>query len=366
MVVYYSMFVLLFLVFLYNNKLAKKSIVYNNTNDNQTIKTYRTCAFIVFAYIIFWIGIRNAFVDTAAYIRSFNTVVWDDLTKLDFTFGSGWGFKVLEILFKHFISDNYHFWLMFIAIISGTCVAVTFYRYSCNFYYTVFIFLSLTTFTWMMNGIRQFLAVAIIFACTPLIEKKKFLKYTIVVLLCSTIHASCIIMLPVYFISRSKPWKKRTMLVILIALFAVLFADQFTGILDTMLSDTTYTISSDSYLNDDGVNPIRVLVFSITTILAFISKKNVEDNDVVNILINMSIVTTGIYIIGMSTSGIMIGRLPIYTQMYQYILLPYLINKTFNFKDRKIIYILSIACYLLYFYAMSRGFYYSSDFTGRI
>lgn len=365
MIIYYSMFVWLFLVYGLNNKLNKRRIGYYESRSD-SYGTLKTCAFTVSAYIVFWVGMRNAFVDTAAYIRSFNGAVWSGLKNLDFTFGSGWGFDAAEILFKYFISDNYHMWLMFLAVVSGVCIFLTFYRYSDNFYYTFFIFLSMTTFTWMMNGIRQFLAVSIIFACTPLLEKRRCIVYNAVVLLCSTIHASCIIMIPVYFISLAKPWKKRTMLVIGIALFAVLFADQFTGILDSMLSDTSYANTGENYLNDDGVNPLRVLVFSVTTIMAFIVRKKLPDDARVNILVNMSIVTTGLYLIGMATSGIMMGRLPIYTQMYQYILLPYLINRMFDFRDRRLVYLISILCYLAYFYLMSKGFYYSSDFTGRI
>ena len=94
----------------------------------------------------------------------FKTCQWNDLKGLEFFFDDGWGFKVLMIFFKTFISENYHAWLMFIAIVSGTCVAYIFWRYSQNYYYTLFLFITLLGFTWMMNGIRQFLA-TIIFAC---------------------------------------------------------------------------------------------------------------------------------------------------------------------------------------------------------
>ncbi len=172
MIIYLSMILVLFLVYCVQN--VKKRGEYKS-------ETSRVEMMLVFGYIIFWTGIRDGFVDTYAYISKFNNANLEDLQYLEFTIDSGFGFDILEIVFKTFISDNYHMWLMFLAIITGGCIAVTFRRYSVNFYYTVFLFLASTNFTWLMNGIRQFLAVAIIFACTPLIEKKRWCAYCMIV-----------------------------------------------------------------------------------------------------------------------------------------------------------------------------------------
>lgn len=357
MVVYISMFLATGLIYLFDSQYGKKNG-----------KASKMAAFLLFAYFIFWIGMRDSFVDTAAYIRRFEMASMGDLSNLEFSIGSDFGFTIIEVIFKKLISSNYHCWLMFLAAVSGMCVAYTFQKYSENFYYTVFLFLSTTTFAWLMNGIRQFLAVAILFACTPLIERKKTLSYILMVLLCSTIHASCLMMIPVYFVVQMKPWKKGTWFVIAMVVFAVFFTSQFTDIMDTVLADTTYANVSEKYVMDDGVNPLRVVVFSVVPVLAFMGRKLLEkENDkVIDICINMSIVTAAIYAVGMVTSGIMIGRLPIYTLMYEFILLPHVINKCFTKESRNLLYLISFVAFLCYFYLMSRGFYYSSSFTGRI
>lgn len=330
-------------------------------------KVSKIAVFLTFGYIIFWVGMRNAFVDTAAYIAQFSQASWANFTYMEFTFDSGWGFDTLMILFKELISSNYHVWLMFLAVVSGGCIAFVFWRYSTNYYYTLFLFLAMTNFTWLMNGIRQFLAVTIIFACTPLIEKKKWLPYCLIVLLCTTIHASCIIMIPIYFVVQGKPWSKKTLLIIVGVCLVVVFATQFTNLLDTVLEDTKWATMSEDYINDDGVNPLRVCVYSVLAILAFVGRKQLKEvPSWVNIFTNMSVVTVALYAIGMVTNGIMIGRLPIYIQMYGYVLQPYVIDKCFTVRSKKLLYAASIVCYLFYFYLMTRGFYYSSDFTGRI
>lgn len=361
MIIYISMIIVVFLGYCVQKLQTNKAIA--------QVKATKWMVFVTFGYIIFWTGIRDAFVDTAAYITQFLGSSLLDLKFLDVSFDSGWGFDVLMILFKTFISQNYHVWLMFLAIISGVCIAVIFWKYSVNYYYTVFLFLSMIGFTWLMNGIRQFLAVAIIFACTPLIKKKKWLPYCLVVLVCITIHPTCIIMIPIYFIVQGKPWSKKTLLLITATLLALIFATQFTDLMDSMLVDTKWAnvSTSEEFAQDDGVNPLRVLVFSVPTILAFVGRKLLKDEDKqVDIFINMSILTTCLYAVGMVTPGLLVGRLPIYIEMYGYILLPYIIERCFTERSKKLLYAVSIVCYLFYFYLMTRGMYYSSEFTGRI
>lgn len=357
MIVYISMFVVTGVIYLFDAQHCRKFG-----------KASRIGVFLLFSYIIFWIGMRDAFVDTAAYIRRFEIASLENLRNLDTTLGSEFGFTILEAVFKTIVSSNYHCWLMFLAAISGICVARTFRRYSENFYYTVFVFLSMTTFTWMMNGIRQFLAAAILFTCTPLIEEKKWLNYIIVVGICATIHASCLVMIPIYFVAQMKPWKKGTWIVIAVVVFAIAFTSRFTSIMDAILAETTYAGLSDKFIGDDGVNPLRVLVFSVTPALAFLGRKMLEreNSEIVNICVNMSIVTACLYMVGMVTSGILVGRLPIYTLMYEYILLPKVLTKCFNQSSSRILYALSFILFIFYFYLMSRGIYYSSSFTGRI
>lgn len=359
MIIYISMLIVVFVGWCIQNIYAEKNGI--------QVRTSKLAVFLTFGYIIFWTGIRNAFVDTAAYIVKFSRSQWSDLYYLEYSFDSGWGFDVLMIVFKTIISDNYHAWLMFLAIISGGCIAVVFWKYSINYYYTLFMFLAMTSFTWLMNGIRQFLAVTIIFTCIPLIEKKKWLIYCFIVLLCTTIHASCIIMIPIYFIVQGEPWKKKTIVIMLGTCLGLMFASRFTTVMDAILEETKWATMTEDYLNDDGVNPLRVAVYSIPAVMAFIGRKNLKNVPLyIDIFTNMSICTVVLYAIGMVTNGIMIGRLPMYIQMYGYVLLPYTIEQCFTEKSKRMIYVFSIGCYLFYFYLMSKGFYYSSDFTGRI
>ena len=64
-----------------------------------------------------------------------------------------------------------------------------------------------------------------------------------------------------------------------------------------MMQETQYAnmVSDWNEWGDDGTNALRVLVYSIPTILSFIGLKYIraEDNPVINFCTNMSIISTG-------------------------------------------------------------------------
>ena len=128
-------------------------------------------AVVTFSVIIFFAGMRSKVGDTGVYIKMFNdyplfqnahNIIFDDSAREP-------GFRLFSILVKTFVSDNYTVWLSIIAVISGICVMIPIYKYSCNFGVSAFLFIASCQFTWMFNGMRQFLVAAIIFSCTGLI-----------------------------------------------------------------------------------------------------------------------------------------------------------------------------------------------------
>ena len=85
-------------------------------------------------------------------------------------------------------------------------------------------------------------------------------------------------MIPVIFIIQGKAFNKRAILCVLVCIIVLFFADQFTNVLDTLLSDTQYTnvVSDWQEWEDNGMNPIRALVYSMPTILAVIGYRYIK------------------------------------------------------------------------------------------
>lgn len=313
-------------------------------------------AFITFAVIIFFAGARSYVADTTAYIKMFNDYpLFQNAHNVIFASNAREpGFRLFSILIKTYISDNYTVWLSIIAVISGICVMIPLYKYSCNFGVSAFLFMASCQFSWMFNGMRQFLVVAIMFACTGLILKNKPLLYILIVCVLATIHKSAFILIPMYFIAQGEPWNKRTLIFIGCIVLAMLFTSKFTNLLTDVVEQTDYVTSVNEFKNtDDGTNPIRILVESIPIILAFIYRDKIKDKltPIIKLSINMSLIASGLYIISkVASSGILLGRLPIYFSMYNLILLPWLLRNIFEKKEKDLIYYIMIVCYFSFFY----------------
>ena len=318
--------------------------------------TMSSAVIFVLPYII-WAGYRKNIGDTETYRKTFRESAssLSQLSQAVSDAAKDKGFTFLTVLIKSIVGNSDVIFFMLIAIVQMLCIVVVFRKYSTNFWFSMFLFVASTDYlSWMHNGMRQFLAVTIIFACTGLLLKKKYLPVILVILLVATIHGSALFMLPIIFLAQGKAWNKKTLLFIAGVILIIAGVDQFTQILQDMLTDTQYSdmTTNEIWTTDDGTSFIRVLVYSVPAVFAFLGIKYIEESGdpVVNLAANMSIVTAGLYVVSMFTSGIYIGRMPIYTSLYSYILLPWIFEHAFNERSKKLMYALACGCYLVFFY----------------
>ncbi len=318
-----------------------------------------TWAFAIVAFIpIIWIaGHRGWVADTGLYITNYRNMptALTEIPSYIASVSKDKGFSVLSVVLKIFLGADYVPYLMALAIFQGISIIVFFRKYSSNYLLSIFLFIASTDYlSWMFNGIRQFMAVTIILFAMPLILEKKYFRVLLIILLASTMHQSVLLMIPFVFIAQGEVWNKKTVTFIMAALLAILFVGKFTNLLDDALSTTQYVnvVSDYTSWNDDGTNPLRVAVYSIPALLALLGKERIkEENDpVINLSANMSIISMGLYLISMVTSGIFIGRLPIYCSLFGYILLPWEIENIFAIESRNIVYFGTIVAYLVFYY----------------
>lgn len=316
-------------------------------------------AFVLILPYIIWAGFRsNSFGDTGVYQGSFRECV-ASLEQIGIYLSGiskDKGFYFLMALEKSIFGDSDTLYFLLLAAFQLLIVMWMCRKYSEDYWFSIFLFIASTDYlSWSFNGIRQFTAVVMVYAATPLILKKKYIPSIIIILLASTMHQSALLMIPVIFIIQGKAWNKKTIICILASLVALVFVDQFTNILDSLLAETQYVnvVSDYKSWNDDGTNPIRVLVYSIPMILSIVGLRYIreEDNPIINMTVNASIITTGLLIISAGTSGIFLGRLPIFTSLWaQCILLPWEIEHMFTPESARIVKIAAIICYCMFFY----------------
>ena len=315
-------------------------------------------ALILACPYVIWAGFRAYFGDTEVYRRSFlNNIlsVGEEIGKALSGSTKDPGYSILSALIKGVIGDNDKLFFFLIAAFQMFCIVYFFRRYSSDFLLCMFMFIASTDYlSWMFNGMRQFIAVCVILLSFGLVLRKKYIPAIIIILLASTIHASALMMIPIVFVIQGRAWNWKTLLVLALTGAAVLLIDPFTDFLDSVLAETQYSdiVTNDIWKNDDGTNILRALFYSVPAILSLVGKKYVdrENSPLVNLCVNCSVCTAALYLLSVFSSGIYIGRLPIYTTLQGYAVMPWLIDRMFTEQSAKIVKAGLIVGFLAFFY----------------
>lgn len=348
-----SWIALMSIVYTYEKNIIKKKILIGGQEEARVKYSF---AVLVFLPIVLWVGFRpgKGFADTNAYIALYRQFPSSIVNFVDYikNVDGDYGFHIFGTIIKLIFGDNYRIFFLSIALVQGFILIWFFRTYSSNYMLSFFLVMTTTVyFSWMCNGIRQFLAVVIVLTATPCMLKKKHLSTLLIVLFASTIHFTAIIMVPIAYIVQGEPWNKKTLFFILLAFLVIGFTEQFTSFLDSFLIETQYEGIVSNFEKDDGSNPIRLIVYSVPAIISFIGRKKIKTmkNPIINICVNMSIISMGLYLVSTVTSGVLMGRLPIYVSLYSFILLPYEVDVIFDKQSSRIIKLTMILSYLIYF-----------------
>lgn len=307
--------------------------------------------------LVIWAGARTRMGDTGAYRINFYNAPSEFSTLPSYLkiHTKDQGFIVLMTAFKSLGITNPRDFFMIIAAVQMLCMVCTFRKYSPNYWLCIFMFVASTDyFSWMFNGMRQFIATTVLFAAFPLLVKGHFLSYCLVALVMSRIHGTALMMIPLAYIMQGKAMNRKTLLLIAVTVLLMPFADRFMPLLTDALSDTQYSdvTSNEIWANDDGTNALRVLVYSVPALIILIGWRYiVNSNDrVMNLCVNGALMTMAMYLVSMVTSGVYIGRLPIYTTFYGYMAIPWVLERIFEKSSRNLIILFLVVCYCIFYY----------------
>lgn len=315
-----------------------------------------TAMLLVLPYIL-WAGCRTDFIDTRTYINGFNQAP-SSLSMIPAylkAYDKDQGYSVLLIVIKSLGVERYHTYLTIIAAFHMICMVYTFRKYSENFWISMFLFVASTDYmSWMHNGIRQFIAVTMTFAAFGLMLRRRYILFSLVVLLASTIHGSALLMLPFAYVMSGPALNRKTLMMIFGVALLIPFIDSFMPMLENFLADTQYNdiMSNGIWETDDGTNLIRVLVYSVPALVALLGHKYIRGNQdpAINACINASMITMAMYLVSSVTSGIYIGRIPIYTTLHGYLVLPWLLDQIFEKQTARLIKVMMVGLYAAFYY----------------
>lgn len=144
-------------------------------------------------------GVRSYHVgtDSENYTRDFRTSL--DVYNYEFDEFVELGYQVLKYVLLSITHE--YFWLFFItALIVVYCYLTIIKKYSVNYWFSVFLFITLGVYTFFFNGLRQGLAMAIFALALPYLLEKRLTPYLIVCFLGSLFHNTALFMIPFFFL----------------------------------------------------------------------------------------------------------------------------------------------------------------------
>lgn len=324
-------------------------------------KPDKVFAFFALTVIVLVSGLRSNIGDTGVYAVWYKTMGSSFERVFD---RSDTGFNVFMIILNN-ISPDPQLLIFVAALITNILIFVVLYRYADPFELGMYLYITTGCYLVSMNGMRQYLAAAIIFAATKFLLDGSCIKYFIVTLLAAMLHASALVMIPIYFIVRRKSWSVVTNGIIVLASTGFLLFNQLTPILFSALQNTQYSHYEDFLKQSDmGANIIRVVVAAVPLALSFIGRDKLREFwDKSDYIVNLSLINF-IFMLFASYNWIF-ARFCIYFGLYNLLLLPWLISILFKGKDKMFMYVALLACYFIFYYydnVISMNIIYRSTF----
>ena len=238
----------------------------------QTVRFTKLWATLSVLPLLIFCTLRGDIGDTYNYMHAFSEMpsTFSALPDYIQSLQKDHGFFLLPALIKLLCGGQVRVWFCILAALQLWPLVKNYRLYSESYCISLFLFIASTDYiSWMMNGIRQFLAAVLVFACCPLLLRKRYGQATLIILLAATLHASALFALPFVFLTRGKAWNRKTLLFLLLTVLVVLFIDRFTNILELLLQETQYknVVSDWKGFEDNGTNLLRVLVYAVPTLL---------------------------------------------------------------------------------------------------
>lgn len=303
-------------------------------------------------------GLSRGIGDTGMYMHTYNLYATDPST---ITFERDAGFVLFNLILIQ-ISTNPQTLVFAAALIIHGLNVITFSKYRSYLEVEIYLYITSGYYLVTMNGMRQSIAAALMFAITKLLINGKFKAYAICIVFISGFHESVLVMIPLYFIVRQEAWSKNVLKLIGLALVAIVFYDVFEDVLFKVLENTQYGVYSS--FDEGGSSAIRTIVNLVPVTLAYLKRAELkrlwpESNVFVNIaLINSLFVAFGMF-------NWIFNRFTIYLQLYNFVLLPYIMKNCLKGKEKRLVYYGLILCYFIFFYrenVIGMNIKYMSDY----
>ncbi len=313
---------------------------YCNVNDNIIIQYNNVYLYCLIAVLVF----------TAGFRYNVGTDYWNYYTKYILNLKELFysiinynepGIKMLSFVGR-LIYDNGISLIFLSSLITISLYIITLYRYSPQFLVSIILYIFMGEWQGSFNGIRQYLAAALLFWGHRYILNRKFKQYLIIVVIASLFHTTAIVMLSQYFILNRKPDIKNFIQLFIGAIF-LLFSYRYIFFGIEFYKDAIMNMTDNYLIN--SVSRIRIIITWVPIIVFFLFNKGYVSDKINAFYIN-ALILNGLVMFATMNSTYL-ARIGIYTNSMCLIGYPYLLEDIRNKKKVNIL-IPTLFFYFLY------------------
>ena len=330
----------LFLIVIWSFVMAHITAERCRTQSIAAEKPFNLYNILLMLPLIALLGLRTSYNDTGAYIAGFR----DSVTLAEF-FSEPANYDLLENpLFNLYtsavrtVTDNYHIYFMIAAVFVVVMMVTFFYCISeCDTYaLNIYTYLTLGTYVFALAAFKQTIAMAVLCQSVLALRDRKYFLFLLLVFIAGLFHtyAWCFVVL---LLLTEKPWKIQTFAVIAATAFIMLtFNDSISRILE--YADTIgKSASEEMVFSGEGMNILRVAVYSIVPVLSLIFRRVLEPQMERKqyIMLHMSIISFMFMLLAAIDGANMFGRMARYFEVGTIYMFPWIIRHLFKQKSQK-------------------------------
>lgn len=257
------------------------------------------------------------------------------------------GIRVLSRL-AALIRDDYITMFAAASVLTVGLTVRTLYKHSSTFGLAILIYFLSTAYQGSFNGVRQYIACAIIFAGHRFILHQRFLPYLLVVLTAAMFHISALAAIFIYLVPRKRlKWRGIALLLACAVTVSTLY-DQVAVLFELVTQDD---ISTSSYYRR-AINPLRI-AFAFAPVLifwAFTKRPGLGQQG--DFYFNLLLVNGAVFVAALNSAYV--ARFAIYTHIYMALAVP-LILRALTPRDRVLVGSLLLLGFFTFWYIETTG-----------
>jgi hypothetical protein len=212
----------------------------------------------------------------------------------------------------------------------------------------VLLYITFAGYIFSLAAIKQCTAMAFCLIATDRAINKKYIRFVVYVIVGCLFHPYALMYLVVPFLF-FRPWSKKTVLMLFIFAIAGVSMQFLVGTLLNVTDMLGENYNETSFVGE-GVNPVRLLVAAVPSVLAFMTASQIAEQEERDqyVIVNLTMLNAEIMFVALFGTANYFARLANYFIPFQAVSIPWLL-KHYDHEGRQTMTALAVIGYVLFF-----------------